>query len=226
MKTKLLISLIFLSLKTFASGSSDLNGKWRASKYLEWSVKDGKLVKIENIKLSPEHFGFLFYNPNQTLVIKVNSSLSPINAEEKKANDLLKVLEFSGQLQSDAPILDPACARVPFYKNNFACGYKPNSIIPLKFTVTHFDSPSFDDIRKALKQGFEKNQINDIFSNVATSHLDGSSGGSLIFFLGKNHLLIRSTYYSGPILPAGALSQECPVGNKCYSTALMFERVK
>jgi hypothetical protein len=191
---------------------------------LHWGVRDNKVTPIADLKLRPENFGYLFFNTKQTLEIVIDKNIAPTDLEEQKANRIVKMMEMTGTLASNAKILDPTCAKVPYLKTHVACDYKPGSKIPLKFSMVSFDSPSFDEGSKLIREHFSKNGLTDIEATVTTTNPSGETGSMLIMFVGSKHLLLNVTYYTRPVPAEQALSTTCPAGNECTATALLFDR--
>jgi hypothetical protein len=224
MRIVILVALLTVSGVACASEFPNIQGKWRATRYLQWGVRDKKVVRIADMKLRPENFGYMLFNPKQTLEIVIDKNIVPTDPEEQKANNIIKMTEMTGTMASDRKIMDPNCVKVPYLKTHVACSSTPGSKIPLKFSMVSFDSPSFDESRKLIRERFSKNGITDLQATVTTSNLSGESGGVMIMFVGSKHLLLNATYYARPVGVEQAQAMICPEGNECTATALLFDR--
>lgn len=66
------------------------------------------------------------------------------------------------------------------------------------------------------------NKIDDINQGFTMSFADNSAH---IGFVGRRHLLLRTTYYERPLKnPSDALKFGCPVNNRCWNVFLQFDR--
>ncbi len=209
-----------------ATARSLLQGKWKADGYLHWVMRSGKLVELKEIKLEPEHFGYLLFDPQQTLSIQIESELKPNSDEERKANEITQSFDLQGSLTSDRRILNPACEKVPYYKTHFACLSSPAAVNPLKFNVTFHSAKLFSQDREFLQERFKKNGVKSIRATVMTANADNSSGGALLMYVGDEDLLLETNYSTLPRSPDDAMKSKCPSPNTCGTTALRFRKVK
>ncbi len=203
--------VFLLHASAFPADTGDLlEGKWVARAYLDFGIEDGKLSKIPQIILRPEHFGMFMYTPTQTLEIKLLHSKS--SSFERQ----------SGIIKSNQKILDPKCSSVEAYKETLACTYVPGKELNANFRVFDLDSEPLDD-HKVFAEAFKKSEVFDV-NKLFMIRLDDYSAH--LGFLGEKHILLRSNYYEKALKdPADSLKWKCPPGNRCWIVFLRFDKV-
>jgi hypothetical protein len=204
------VALLLTTPVALADGAQLLEGRWIARGYLNYGVENGKVTRLPKMTLSPEHLGRFMYDAGQALQFKLRSP-------EDSALSIRKAF-----IRHDRRILHPACRGLTGYKNSDACISPPGDRLKGQFKTYELSS-GFPEDEKVFAGAWRNERLHDLSSGFILMFEDYTLHNG---YVGRDHLLLRSTYYEKPVKGnLDALKNGCPAGNRCWTVFLRFDRV-